>query len=254
MKNRAVVQEFLSPVKKVRVVEEILEKMRALVDSGKLGKGTKLPPERDLCVMLSVSRPSLREALKVLDILGVLKTRQGDGTYVTGSFARLIGDPTKVRNIEQRFTLLEMLEARRSIEPDLADLAAMRATEEHLASMEAALKGMYRKDSSTEEHLRYDEQFHRSILEAADNPLLSQMMDLLWPPLLETFRITDRSTENLEQSNDKHREVFKAIKAKDRARARRAMMTVLKQTEKDLLKREQRTERAARLQRRSTDR
>ena len=74
------IREFLSPVKKVRVIEEILDKMRALVDSGKLAKGSKLPSERDLCAMLSVSRPSLREALKVLDILGVIKTRQGDGT------------------------------------------------------------------------------------------------------------------------------------------------------------------------------
>ncbi|MCI0623728.1 MAG: FadR family transcriptional regulator, partial [Acidobacteria bacterium] len=192
----------------------------------------------DLCAMLSVSRPSMREALKVLDILGVIKTRQGDGTYITGSFARLVGDPTKVKNIEQRFTLLELMEARRSIEPTLAGLAAMRATEEELSAMERALKGMYRKDISMEEHLRYDEQFHRAILEAADNPLLGQMMDLLWAPLLETFRITDLSTEHLEKSNDNHREVFLAIKTKDRQRARKAMLAVLKQTEKDLLKRE----------------
>ncbi len=164
--------------------------MRALLESGKLAKGSKLPSERDLCAMLSVSRPSMREALKVLDILGVIKTRQGDGTYITGSFARIVGDPTKVKNIEQRFTLLELMEARRSIEPTLAGLAAMRATEEDLSAMERTLKGMYRKDSSMEEHLRYDEQFHRAILEAADNPLLGQMMDLLWAPLLETFRIT----------------------------------------------------------------
>jgi GntR family transcriptional regulator, transcriptional repressor for pyruvate dehydrogenase complex len=238
MKNRAVVQEFLSPVKKVRVIEEILDKMRALVDSGRLAKGSKLPSERDLCAMLSVSRPSLREALKVLDILGVIKTRQGDGTYITGSFSRIVGDPTKVKNIEQRFTLLELLEARRTIEPVLADLAAMRATDEDLSAMETALRGMYRKDASTEEHLRHDEQFHGAIVDAADNPLLGQMMDLLWAPLLETFRITDRSTENLEKSNDNHREVFLAVKAKDRRKARKAMLAVLKQTERDLLERE----------------
>jgi GntR family transcriptional repressor for pyruvate dehydrogenase complex len=238
VKNRAVVQEFLSPVKKVRVIEEILDKMRALVDSGRLAKGSKLPSERDLCAMLSVSRPSLREALKVLDILGVIKTRQGDGTYITGSFSRIVGDPTKVKNIEQRFTLLELLEARRTIEPVLADLAAMRATDEDLSAMETALRGMYRKDASTEEHLRHDEQFHGAIVDAADNPLLGQMMDLLWAPLLETFRITDQSTENLEKSNDNHREVFLAVKAKDRRKARKAMLAVLKQTERDLLERE----------------
>lgn len=72
-------------------------------------------------------------------------------------------------------------------------------------------------------------------------------MDLMWPLLLESFRITDRATENLEHSIDMHREVFKAIKAKYRARARRAMLKVLKQTEKDLLKRERQSQRAANL-------
>src|SRR6266508_6312027 len=238
MANQAIVERFLSPVKKVRVIEEILEKMRALVESGQLAKGSKLPSERDLCVMLSVSRPSLREALKVLDILGVIKTRQGDGTYITGSFSRIVGDPAKVRNIEQRFTLLELLEARRAIEPTLAALAAVRATEENLSAMENALNGMFRRDSSLEQHLRHDEQFHRAILEAANNPLLAQMMDLLRAPLLETFRITDRSTEHLERSNANHREVYRAIRAKDRQKASKAMLAVLKQTEKDLLKRE----------------
>jgi GntR family transcriptional repressor for pyruvate dehydrogenase complex len=120
MKSQAALQEFLSPVKKSRVIEELLDKMRALLESGKLAPGTKLPSERELCTMLSVSRPSLREALKVLDILGVIKTQQGAGTYVTGSFARMVRDPGKVRSIQQRFTLLELLEARRTVEPVLA--------------------------------------------------------------------------------------------------------------------------------------
>jgi GntR family transcriptional regulator, transcriptional repressor for pyruvate dehydrogenase complex len=138
--------------------------------------------------------------------------------------------------IEQRFTLLELLEARRLIEPSLATLAAARSTEEHLGAMEQALKGMYSNNISPEEHLRFDELFHRAIVDATDNPLLSQMMDLIWAPLLETFRITDHSTKHLE--NDNHQQVYLAIKAKGRQGARKAMLAVLKQTERDLLKRE----------------
>jgi GntR family transcriptional repressor for pyruvate dehydrogenase complex len=240
MQNQAVLKKFLRPVRKSRVIEEILDKMRALLQSGKLVPGSKLPPERELCSMLSVSRPSLREALKVLDILGVIKTRQGAGTYVTGSFARIVGDPAKVRNIQRRFTLFELLETRRTIEPSLAGLAASRASEKDLAPIAKAIEGFCRKDISAEEHLRYDEEFHRAIVNAADNSLLSQMMDLIWPPLVETFRITEHSTEQREKSNQNHKEVYLAIKARDRHRARRAMLVVLKQTEKDLLKQEKR--------------
>jgi len=238
MKHSGAIREFLSPVKKSRVIEEILEKMHALLESGQLAPGTKLPPERELCLMLSVSRPSLREALKVLDILGVIKTRQGAGTYVTGSFARIVGNPTTVKSIQQRFTLLELLEARRTVEPALASLAATRASEKDLTTMARAVKGLCRKGTSPEEHLRYDEQFHQAIISAADNPLFRQMMNMIWQPLLETFRITDRSAETLDKSNNNHRQVYLAIKAKDRHRARRAMLAVLKETEKDLLKEE----------------
>ena len=104
--------------------------------------------------------------------------------------------------------------------------------------MARVVKGLCRKDTSSEEHLRYDEEFHEAIITAADNSLFSQMMALIWQPLIETFRITDRSAETLDKSNNNHRKVFLAIKARNRQRARRAMLAVLKETEKDLLKQE----------------
>jgi DNA-binding FadR family transcriptional regulator len=120
----------------------------------------------------------------------------------------------------------------------LASLAATRASEKELTALARAVKGLCRKNTSSEEHLRYDEQFHQAIISAADNSLFSQMMALIWQPLVETFRITDRSAETLDKSNNNHREVFLAIKARDQQRARRAMLAVLKETEKDLLKQE----------------
>lgn len=120
----------------------------------------------------------------------------------------------------------------------LASLAATRASEKDLAAMARAVKGLCRKDTSFEEHLRYDEEFHQAIITVADNSLFSQIMALIWQPLVETFRITDRSAETLDKSNNNHRKVFLAIKARNRQRARRAMLAVLKETEKDLLKQE----------------
>ncbi|MEW5977337.1 MAG: FadR/GntR family transcriptional regulator [Acidobacteriota bacterium] len=239
MKTESVVKEFLSPVKKTRVIEEILGKMRALVDSGKLAPGSKLPPERDLCTMLSVSRPSLREALKVLDILGVIKTRQGSGTYVTGSFAKIIADPQKARIIDARANLFLVLETRRIVEPSVAALAAVRATEEDLKAIENALEGMCRTQDARVK-LKFDEQFHRAIIKAANNPLLGQMMAIIWDSLLEIFWTTDHSTEDPEKSDENHRQVFLAIKRRDAASAKRAMQTVMKLTEKDLLRSEKR--------------
>lgn len=235
MKDHAVLSQFLSPVKKTRVIEEILGKMRLLLESGQIAIGSKLPPERELCLLLSVSRPSLREALKVLEILGVIRTRQGDGTYISGSFARILRDPEKLRVIDQRASLLEVLEARRVLEPSLAELAATRASDEDLAAMEAAVERLCLK-KDLQQHQRYDEQFHRVIMHAANNPLLSQMMGIIHDSLLEIFRATDRVTEDMDKSNDNHRRVFQAIQARDPVQAKKAMLAVLKQTERDLLK------------------
>jgi GntR family transcriptional repressor for pyruvate dehydrogenase complex len=239
MKNQAILRKFLSPVKRTRVIEEILGKMRTLLESGQLAVGSKLPPERELCNLLAVSRPSLREALKVLEILGVIRTRQGDGTYISGSFARILSDPQKVRMIDQRASLLEVLEARRVIEPSLAALAATRASDQDLIAMEAAVDGLCLK-ADFQQHQRYDERFHRAIMRAANNPLLSQMTEIIHDSLLEIFRTTDHVTEDMDKSNDNHRKVFQAIQAKDPVRAKKAMLAVLKQTEKDLLKGEKR--------------
>lgn len=235
MKNQSILQKFLSPVKRTRIIEEILGKMRNLMGSGQLSVGSKLPPERELCRLMAVSRPSLREALKVLEILGVIRTRQGDGTYIAGSFTKIVNNPQKTRIIDQRASLLEVLEARRVIEPNLAALAATRATEEDLADMKNALRGLCRR-AELPLHQRDDEQFHRAIMRGANNPLLSQMMEIIWDSLIEVFRTTDRVTEDMEGSNENHHKVFLAIHGKDPVRAKRAMWAVIKQTEKDLLK------------------
>lgn len=228
--------EFFTPVKKTRIIEEILAKMRALMLSGKLVEGWKLPPERELATMLGVSRPSLREVLKVLDILGVIKARQGAGTYISQSFAKVLKDPSRARYIEQRFTLLEVLEARRVIEPALAILAATRASEEDIEAMENALKGMTAEEASEETRLLCDERFHRAIMNGADNYALSQMMGIVWESLVEMLHTTSRSTEHLQESFANHRDLFLAIKRREPQKAKRAVLRVLKLTEIDLLK------------------
>lgn len=76
----------VSPIKKIDLTEEVIKRMKDLLERGLLRAGSKLPPERELAEMLGISRPSLRQALKALSVMGIIKGRPGHGTYVTDQF------------------------------------------------------------------------------------------------------------------------------------------------------------------------
>ncbi len=131
---------MLKPVEKQRVAEEITEQLRGLILDGKYPPGSKLPPERELSKRLGVNRASLREALKKLEHLGLVRIRQGDGTRVqnfmeTGGIELVQhllplagGNPNLIR---------DLLEFRRLFGREIAQLVALRAPKEALARLEA---------------------------------------------------------------------------------------------------------------------
>ncbi|MFY9434072.1 MAG: GntR family transcriptional regulator, partial [Bacillota bacterium] len=132
----------MEPVKRVRVVDIVCEKLVSAISEGRFDAGSKLPPEHDLAEMLQVSRNALREAVRQLEAMGVVTVRHGDGTYVNRVTAN-----TLVTRALQFFTLdgralIDLVEAREAIEVSAAMLAAERADEKEVEALLGLVRDM----------------------------------------------------------------------------------------------------------------
>jgi len=158
------------------VPEEIIHRIRELVDSGVLAKGSKLPGERDLAKQLGVSRPSLREALRALSLLGILENRPGYGTYLTNTTEHWPSEPFQILFSIKKGAILEIFEVRKALEGAVASMAAVRRSEEDIQVMDRALAGMRDHLNDPEEYDRAELEFHMAVIEAAGNTVIADLM------------------------------------------------------------------------------
>jgi GntR family transcriptional regulator, transcriptional repressor for pyruvate dehydrogenase complex len=180
---------MFEPVRTRRTFEEAAEQIAEKVRAGELRAGDKLPGERALALQMEISRPTLREAARVLVDAGVVEVRRGPGG---GMF--VASDVVPVELVRQRSSVrlgevAAVLEARRLIEPGVAQLAAQRATEADLAALERSIEAMreivdrgYRA-TDEDRYLQLDMQFHLAIARAAANPTIESLMRSLFREL-----------------------------------------------------------------------
>jgi len=212
----------LKPVEKQRVAEEIVEQLRSLILTGQYPPGSKLPPERELSKRLGVNRASLREALKKLEHLGLVRIRQGDGTRVTNFMEtggiELVQHLLPLASSAQPGLIRDLLEFRRLYGREVARLAAHRATKEGLARLREVAT---RSDESTTalELLEADFDFYVTLCQLTGN----QVMVLLINTVRDGVRSYMEFLANLAPVPDpvrRHqRELIAAIEARDGTRA-----------------------------------
>ena len=176
---------MFDPVRTRRTFEEAAEQIAEKVRAGELRAGDKLPAERTLAAQMEISRPTLREAVKVLVDAGLLEVRRGPGG---GMF--VTSDVVPVELVRQRSTMRlgevsSVLEARRLIEPRVAQLAAVRATDNDFAALERSIEAMreicargYTAEDE-DRFLQLDVQFHLALARAAGNPTVETLMRTL---------------------------------------------------------------------------
>lgn len=206
---------MLEPVRRSRIYEHIVEQIQGLIGEGKLRPGDQLPPERVLAEMFQVSRTSVREALRALELSGLIEGRQGGGTFVRSRSIEDLVQPLASAVLAGKRELADVLEVREMIEPAIARKAALRATDEQIAQLEAILERQGEKVARGESYPREDAEFHDTIAVAADNPmvlrLLSVVMDLLHESRATYLQGADRPVRSL----DGHRRILDAIKRHD---------------------------------------
>ena len=170
---------ILEPIKKRRIPDKIISRINLLVDSGVLQPGSKLPPERELAKMLHVSRPSLREALRALSLLGIITHQPGSGTFLSSSLSFLPSEPFRLLFSMNKEVLLHLIEARKTIEGGIASLAAQKRTKKDLASLTYALESMKNNLHNPDLFNKYEIDFHEQIITASKNVILREIMGKL---------------------------------------------------------------------------
>ncbi|PBC70394.1 GntR family transcriptional regulator [Streptomyces sp. TLI_235] len=196
----------------VPVTDEAIEKIKAMIVSGELRPGERLPKEADLAERLGLSRNSLREAVKALSVIRVLDVRQGDGTYVTSLEPDVLLDTLGfIVDFHRDDTVLEFLEVRRVLEPAATAMAAGRMSDEEIAALEELLSGLS-GDASLEELIDNDLEFHRRIAAGSGNTVLSSLIDGLYGPTRRA-RVWRGLTEEgaVERTRQQHRAILDAI-------------------------------------------
>lgn len=225
---------MLEPVKKVTVSDNIVKQIKALIEEGKIAVGQKLPSERELSQQLSVSRISVREAIKSLAAMGLVEVRSGEGTFVKSITPKDLADPLTLAVLMERRTLRELLEVRLVLEVELAGLAAERATPEDLEVLEQCLLDMARDIEVNRNYLDSDTAFHNAMTEAAGNTLLHNMISTVGDLIVDSRRKTTMVPGSGLRALRGHQQIFDRIKARDAKGARRAMREHLADVESDL--------------------
>ena len=202
---------------------QVVEHVRALIASGEVKPGDRLPPERELARKLQISRSSLRAGIGFLSAMGVLKSRHGAGTFVSSGPPALDSNSLSVLGVLHGFLPWQMFEARLVLEASVAALAAERATDEHIAELAEEVAEMYASLGDPQEYLIHDVRFHRTIARAAGNPILAALMETITANLYENRLHTVHNSQDLKESAELHREIFRAIRSHNPAAARRSM-------------------------------
>ncbi len=223
MKKKVVsIRTRSAAIGKEDVTATLIGVFKRLISEGSLAPGGRLPAERELADMFGVSRSSLRQALKVLEIMGVISQRVGDGTYLNTAAPSILAEPMEFLILLDGLSFHELMEARLIVEPELASRAAARATLEDIAELRQSLTEMEENQRDHDRFTEHDLQFHKTIFRIAGNRVCTLMFTVVHQSLERLIHLTSQLVEP-EHTLQLHRRIFVAIRRRDAEDARRRM-------------------------------
>jgi GntR family transcriptional repressor for pyruvate dehydrogenase complex len=201
-----------------------------------LKPGDLLPSERELVQMLGVSRSSVRDAIRALELMGLLEPRQGIGTVVCRTAAAALANPLAAALVEKRKMIADLLDVRRMIEPSLAGRAALHVSRDEIAAIEEILARQEASVTRGQLGIEEDSEFHYAIALASDNIAVLKVVDVLMDLLRETRERSLQVERRQEKSLAGHRRILSALKRGDASAAEVAMRRHLQEIEDVVLK------------------
>lgn len=212
----------------VRLYESVIEQIMELIKNNELEPGDKLPSERDLAEKLSISRGSLREAFRVLESRGLIKSKPGGGRFIREIREIDFTDTENIIMSLKKSSILELLEAREIFEVKIAEIAAQRATAEDIEVIEKALNRMNKEEVGDYKKTESDTEFHLAIARASHNFVFTNMTQLHLDLLKETREKTQQIPGRQEKRCQEHQAILQAIKEHDTKKAGEAMLQHLR--------------------------
>ncbi len=210
---------MLKPVEKQRVAEEIVEQLRSLILTGQYKVGSKLPPERELAKKLGVNRASLREALKKLEHMGLVRIRQGDGTRVQ-NFMETAGIELVRHLVPLGGTITpaitrDVLEFRRIIGREVARLAAERVDAADLAQLEEIAARAAAADLNPGQRFQLDFDFYMALTAATKNRVMVLLINSVRDSVREHMHLLAHLTISTDALSAHHTAIIAALRRKD---------------------------------------
>lgn len=235
MSALAVVKAEFGAIRRNKVYEDVAKQIARYITDN-LQPGDKLPPERQLADILQVSRSSVRDAIRTLELMGMVEPRQGAGTVVREAPAHPAVTSISSVLMLKRKSIAELLDVRKMLEPPLAARAATNASDEELAEMEDILKRQQQKVMRGETAIEEDTEFHYAIALSANNDVILKVLDVLMDLLRDTRERSLQVEGRIQKSFAGHEQILAALKRRDPKGAQAAMLRHIDDIEHIVLK------------------
>lgn len=209
---------MFKPVKNMKVYEQVVDQIKEMVRVGQIKKGDKLPTERVMAEELQVSRTSIREAMRALEVVGLIESRQGAGNYIREEFDDVLLEPLSIVFMLQNGTNKDIFELREVLELSTIFLSVMRISDEELKKL-SELVERFKTSRDEEENVKIDSEFHSIIVKGANNVLITNLLEGV-SELVDKFISEGRRAILSDEGNrgkllDFHEKIYLAIKNRD---------------------------------------
>jgi GntR family transcriptional regulator, transcriptional repressor for pyruvate dehydrogenase complex len=221
-------------IRRNKVYEEVARQIERLILK-KLKPGDKLPAERELASILGVSRGSIRDAIRSLELVGLVEPRQGAGTIVRDVTHHSSTNPFATALKRRKEAVTELLDFRKMLEPPLAARAAMHANPEEIAELQAILDRQEEKQNQGKPAVSEDAEFHYNVALASGNSVVLKVIDIIMDLLRETRTRSLQVDGRAQKSFDGHRRIMAAIQHRDSEAAKSAMLRHIEDVEQIVL-------------------
>lgn len=203
--------------KSVDVVKEIINAIVYKIGTGELKSGDKLPSERNLALQMKVGRSSLREALKALELVGLIEKIQGRGIFIKKITFDSILNPVGVIVNLSNGDLIELLKVRKVLEVEAIRGAIPNMTEKDVNFLEEINKRMllFLKGKQVEKFIKEDFKYHKKIVDCSGNKVLVNLIQAIYPMIAQSIRATSKAFGEDFVTMDCHTQIINKIKEKD---------------------------------------